>query len=136
MNARALFLAVALAGCASQGGLERAGYHERAGRMWYVDAPEFTMRAVEWNHVAGADARKRLGNLCGDPGMTGDACAIRLRESGLCLVYSIHSENEAKRFRELTGETFYAHELGHCGKGMPRPGGWSHLDRTTLGGFR
>jgi hypothetical protein len=86
---------------------------------WTQDAPDFRMTKLEWNLVNG---QQNLRHLCGlGNAWTGKACAIRIRESGVCVVFSTFTEEEAKRVRIWTeGWSLWAHEVtGHCA-------GWGH----------
>lgn len=107
-----LVLQVLLTGCAT----------------WEVDRPGFQMKALEWVHVTGENAQQRLENLCGKPARSNGrvlACAIRIRESGLCLVYSLYSQVESHYVYPWDGHSLYQHEVGttdvpgHCGGGRP-----------------
>ena len=101
---------------------------------WYVDRPGFQMKSLEWIHITGDDALQRLHNLCGST-MWRDrlaACAMRVQETGACIVYSIYSEEDSHRLFTPTGETLFQHEVGdqeipgHCGGG--RPDGYTNHD--------
>lgn len=114
MTRRILLVAlVALSGCAA----------------WEVDHPGFQMKSLEWVHVAGDNAQQRLHNLCGKPFVAFNgqllACAIRIRESGTCFVYSLYSQPESHYVYAWDGNSVYQHEVGtadvpgHCGGGRP-----------------
>jgi hypothetical protein len=105
-----LILMVAMTGCAVT---------TPADLGWTQDAPDFRMTKLEWNVV---DGQQNLRHLCGlDNAWKGQACAIRIREGGLCVVFSTFTEEEAKRVRIWTeGWSLWAHEVtGHCA-------GWGH----------
>jgi hypothetical protein len=119
-------LCILLSGCALQ-----PGQYLIARDVWVRDM-DFEFKRLEWVHVTGPDAWERTARLCRDDpddfmrkGST--TCAIRIKESGLLLVYSIFSEERAKTFQDMSGESVYVHELRHGGVGMPSPGGWNHL---------
>ena len=85
---------------------------------WVQDAPDFKLTRVEWNYISGPDAHQRMVNLCGDaPHLMG--CAIRIRESGLCVVFSTYSEVQAMWVKTKDGMTLHQHESKHCN-------GWGH----------
>ena len=92
---------------------------------WEVDRPGFQMKALEWVHVEGENAQQRLQNLCAVHGQVLSGCAIRIKESGLCLVYSIYSQVDAHYVYTWDGHSLYQHEVGtpnvpgHCGGGRP-----------------
>jgi hypothetical protein len=120
-------LCLLLSGCALQ-----PGQYLIARDVWVQDMPDFRFQKMEWNHVTGPDAWERTARLCKDKpeafmAKGSIACAYRIKEPGLCLVYSIFSEERAKTMRDMSGEPLYTHELRHCGVGMPSPGGWNHL---------
>ena len=93
------------------------------------------MKALEWVHVKGENAQQRLQNLCAMHGQTLYGCAIRIRGSGLCLVYSIYSQVEAHYVYTWDGHSLYQHEVGtadvpgHCGGG--RPDGYTNHPTTA-----
>jgi hypothetical protein len=72
---------------------------------WTHDAPDF----------------RHMTALCAMPSSwEGQACAIRIRESGLCVVFSTMTEEEAKRVPIWhEGWSLHAHEMAHCS-------GWGH----------
>jgi hypothetical protein len=131
-----LFLTLLLSSCAL-----KPGQHLIERDVWEVDVPAFHFQRLEWRHIHGGDAYPRLARVCATnrPGETIDqaaerwmaagriACAMRIVEGGQCVVTSLMSEERAKTFPERSGESLYAHELRHCGVGMPAPGGWRHL---------
>lgn len=107
-------IALALAGCAD---FPHYGWHQ--------DMPQFHMQRLEWNHVTGSETRQRVANLCGLE-KPRQSCAIRILEGGQCVVFSIFSEDEARRVMLVDGMTARAHEIeGHCGE--KRGGGWTHF---------
>lgn len=112
MSARPLLAALLLAGCAVVTPVELG---------WRQDMPGFQMQRIEWNHIEGDDARYRLRNLCGRWSPNLLACAIRIREGGQCVVFSVLTEEEAKRFYMASeGWSLWDHEVrGHCA-------GWTH----------
>jgi hypothetical protein len=58
-----------------------------------------------------------LHNVCAisfDKNPTLAACAFQIQESGKCYIYSIWTEDEARRVRDLDGESIYEHEKRHC----------------------
>jgi hypothetical protein len=103
-----LILMVAMTGCAVTTPLELG---------WTHDAPDFRLQSVEWNVVA----PHLLKPLCGmDNAWKGQACAIRIREGGLCVVFSVLSEQQAKDYYLVyEGWSLWAHESAHCQ-------GWGH----------
>lgn len=89
---------------------------------WHKDLPDFRFQKLEWNVVE----PKNLRAVCGLPlSWRGEACAVRIIEGGQCVVFSIHTQEQA-RFQISATETLEQHELKHCGIGMPSHGGWSH----------
>lgn len=124
---------LSLVACASYG--EQSTDTVIAGVHWYRDLPAFQMKRLEWNQVTGPDALIRTTRRCGvDPSRElKAACSIRIIESGLCIVYSIYSEDESVDARDGSGESIYRHEVGeHCGAGMPGGGGWNHRETIVL----
>jgi hypothetical protein len=103
-----LILMVCMAGCAVQ----------PADLGWTHDAPDFRFQRLEWNVV---ESRRHMTALCAMPSSwAGQACAIRIRESGLCVVFSTMTEEEAKRTPIWNeGWSLHAHEMAHCN-------GWGH----------
>jgi hypothetical protein len=85
---------------------------------WTHDAPDFRLQRLEWNVV---ESRRHMTALCAMPSSwEGQACAIRIRESGLCVVFSTMTEEEAKRVPIWhEGWSLHAHEMAHCS-------GWGH----------
>lgn len=102
--------------------------------VWVVDRPGYQMKKLEWVHLIGDDAHRRLRNLCANDVVGQLACAFRIQGSGICLVYSIYSLEEAKRIYVVGGDTLYQHEVGddkvpgHCGGG--RPDGYTNHEGT------
>jgi hypothetical protein len=104
-----LILMVAMTGCAVT---------TPADLGWTQDAPDFRMTKLEWNVV---DGQQNLRHLCGlGNAWNGKACAIRIREGGLCVVFSVLSEQQAKDYYLVyEGWSLWAHESAHCQ-------GWGH----------
>lgn len=126
-------IALGLAGCGALGQGEQPGDLVIARMHWYRDAPGFLMHDLEWHHITGPDARTRLANLCGKDWPFGSrSCAFRVPQGGLCLVYSLFSQEEARRARDATGESIELHELRHCGVNLPVHGGWAHRETLVL----
>jgi hypothetical protein len=92
--------------------------------QWTQDLPGYRMQSMQWTVLQGTRA---VADRCGlDVPRT--ACVIRIREGGQCLVYSIYTEDQAKRYRAIEGGSIHEHELEHCGirKGVNIGGGWTH----------
>lgn len=91
---------------------------------WTVDLPGYRFQRAEWTVLHSTQA---VANRCGlDTPRT--ACAIRIREGGQLLVYSIYTEEQAKRIRGIDGLTVHEHELRHGGifDGVNVGNGWTH----------
>lgn len=129
----ALALATALAaGCAALGRGEQPSDVVVARMHWYRDAPGFRMLDLDWKQVSGPEAPRRLANLCGRDGFGARACAYRVPQEGLCLVYSTLSQEQARHARDASGESIETHELRHCGVNQPIHGGWTHREATVM----
>ena len=125
--------ALGLAGCSVMGWGEQPDDLVIARLHWYRDAPDFRMHELEWQQISGPDAPTRLANLCGkDWTSAGRSCAFRVPAGGLCLVYSLLSQDEARHARDATGESVELHELRHCGVNLPSHGGWTHRETVVL----
>lgn len=133
-SAACLFAAASsLSGCASFTWGEQPTDLKVARMHWYRDAPGFRMQDLEWKHVAGPDAVQRLANLCGkDSRFAGRSCAYRVPQGGLCLVYSLFTQEQARLVRDASGESIETHELRHCGVNLPTHGGWTHREAVVL----
>lgn len=126
-------IALGLAGCGVMGRGEQPDDLVIARMHWYRDAPGFRMQELDWQHIAGFDAPRRLANLCGkDWSFTGRSCAYRVPQGGLCLVYSLLSQQQARHARDASGESIELHELRHCGVNLPVHGGWAHRETLVL----
>jgi hypothetical protein len=104
-----LVLMLSMTGCAAVHPLDLG---------WVHSAPDFRLQSVEWNVVSPSMLRP----LCGmDNAWKGQACAIRIRERGQCVIFSTMGAEEAKRYYIVhEGWSLWAHEVtGHCA-------GWGH----------
>lgn len=93
----------------------------------WVREHDFTMQRLEWNHITGPDAYRRMSNLCGDaPHLMG--CAFRIKEGGQCVVFSIYSQEQAHFVKTRDGMSLSEHEGRHCGifDGRNVSGAWGH----------
>lgn len=109
---KALLLALLVSGCATTG--------------WHREF-DFAFQRLEWNHIQGPNAYQRMVNLCGDaPHLMG--CAFRIKESGLCVVFSVYSQEQAKLVRTNAGVSLYEDEMRHCGvfDDVNIGGAWGH----------
>jgi len=69
------------------------------------------MATVVWETVPLAQLAPRCAN---PPHWGGQACAIRFRQTGTCVVLSVHTEDAARRAIAADGMTVWAHEKRHC----------------------
>ena len=72
---------------------------------WAVVSPEALL-----SHCGPAQARGWVRTV---------ACAVQVRESGVCYVFSYLTEEQARVTYDLDGEAIHDHEMRHCR-------GWRH----------
>ena len=97
---------LALSGCASM----------TPEREWFHGS--WPSASVEWVQVQGREVYAKCGNPARS-GVTTMACAVQDRESGVCTIYSLYSEDHARHVYTSHGDDLRSHERRHCA-------GWRH----------
>lgn len=90
------------------------------GYTWYRS--RVATQTHEWNKVSGAILQK----LCGSDKFRAEACTLTSPGDPHCIIYSRHTEAQAKEERIASG-TLWEHEMKHCE-------GWSHVETSEVTG--